>query len=75
MPLTHQHKPEVFDPGHCQDCARDAGLLDHYQHIQRQERAFRDTQSWARQARRYAIYSLSAAGVAILLAAVALLTG
>jgi hypothetical protein len=30
MLIEHQHQPGVFDPGHCQECARQAGLLEHY---------------------------------------------
>ena len=37
MLTEHQHKPGEFDPGHCQDCARETDLLDHYHHVQRQE--------------------------------------
>ena len=40
MLTEHQHKPGEFDPGHCRDCARETDLLDHYHHVQRQERAF-----------------------------------
>jgi hypothetical protein len=72
LPLTHQHKPGMFDPGHCLDCARETGLHDHYWHVQRSEQPLREAHGWARQARRYAIYSLWTAGVAILLATVAL---
>ena len=75
MLIEHQHKPGVFDPGHCRDCARQSELLDHYHHVQRQEQALRDAHRWARQARRHAVWALWGAGVAILLAAVALLMG
>lgn len=30
MLTKHQHKPGEFDPGHCQDCAPETSLLDHY---------------------------------------------
>ncbi len=75
MLLKHQHRPGVFDPGHCLECARDAGLLDHYRYVQREERAFREAHGWAWEARRYALWGLWTAGIASLLAAVALLTG
>ena len=75
MLTEHQHKPGEFDPGHCQDCARETNLLDHYHHVQHQERAFKEAHRWARQARRHAIWALWSAGVGVLLAAIALLTG
>jgi hypothetical protein len=28
MLIEHQHKPGVFDPGHCRDCARQTDMLD-----------------------------------------------
>jgi hypothetical protein len=33
MLTKHQHKPGEFDPGHCQDCAHETSLLDHYWHV------------------------------------------
>ena len=74
MLIEHPHKPGVFDPGHCRDCARQSDLLDHYHHVQRQEQALTQAHRWARQARRHALLALWSAGVAILLAAVALRT-
>jgi hypothetical protein len=74
MLLQHQHKPEEFDPGHCRACARQAGLLDHYDRVQREETRLRQTRAWAYAARRYAIWALGSSGGSILLAAVALLT-
>jgi hypothetical protein len=74
MLIQHQHKPEEFDPGHCRTCARQAGLLDHYDRVQREETRLRQTRAWARTARRYAIWALGSSGGSILLAAVALLT-
>jgi hypothetical protein len=74
MLIQHQHKPEEFDPGHCPICARQAGLLDHYDRVQWEETRLRQTRAWARAARRYAIWALGSSGAAILLAAVALLT-
>jgi hypothetical protein len=75
MLTEHQHKPGEFDPGHCQDCARETDLLDHYHHVQRQEQALKQAHRWARKARRDATWALWAAGIGILLAAIALLTG
>ena len=73
MPVTHQHQPGVFDPGHCRDCARESDLLDHYHRVQREELAVRQARGWARQAHRYAVCALWSSGVGILLAALALL--
>jgi hypothetical protein len=75
MLIKHQHKPGVFDPGHCRDCARETGLLDHHDHVQRQERTLAQAHRWAHQARRHAIWALWSAGVGILLALVGLQTG
>jgi hypothetical protein len=75
MLIEHQHKPGVFDPGHCRDCARETDLLDHYWQVQREEQAFKEAHRWARQARRHAIWVLWSAGVGILLALVGLLAG
>jgi hypothetical protein len=75
MLIEHQHKPGVFDPGHCRGCARETGLLDHYDHVQRQERALTQAYRWARQARRNAIWALGSASVGILLALVGLQAG
>ena len=74
MLIQHQHKPEQFDPGHPRTCARQAGLLDHYDRIQREETRLRQTRALARAARRYAVWALGSSGVGILLAAIALLT-
>ena len=73
--LTHDHRTGVFDPGHCQACARQAGLLDHYWHVQREEDSLRTAESWARQAYRLALCALCSSGAGLLLAAIALLTG
>jgi|Tabmets5t2r1_1033131.scaffolds.fasta_scaffold62070_2 hypothetical protein len=75
MLIEHQHKPGVFDPGHCRGCARETGLLDHYDDVQRQERTLTQASRWARQARRHAIWALGSAGVGILLALVGLQVG
>ena len=76
MMLTeHAHKPGDFDPGRCRDCARETDLLDHYDHVQRQQQALSQAHRWARQARRHAIWAVCSAGVGILVALVALLAG
>ena len=46
-----------------------------HRHVQRQEQAVGEAHRWARQARRGAVYALWSAGLGILLAALALLTG
>jgi hypothetical protein len=74
MLIEHQHTPEEFDPGHCRACAGEAGLLDHYDRVRREEARLRQTGAWASAARRYALGALCASGGGILLAAVALLT-
>jgi hypothetical protein len=65
----------VFDAGHCRACARQAGLLDHYRRVQQEEATLREAHRWARAARRRASVALWSSGAAILLAAVAMLTG
>jgi hypothetical protein len=75
MLVQHQHEPGVFDAGHCRACARRAGLLDHYRRVQQEEATVREAHRWARAARRRASAALWSSGAAILLAAVALLTG
>ena len=42
MLVGHQHKPGVFDAGHCRACPRHAGLLDHYWQVQQQEATLRE---------------------------------
>jgi hypothetical protein len=74
MLIQHQHKPEEFDPGHCPTCARQAGLLDHFDRVQREETRLRQTRAWACAARRDAIWALGSSGARILLATAALLT-
>jgi hypothetical protein len=74
MLVGHQHKPGVFDAGHCWACARQVGLLDHYRRVQREEARLQETREWAHMARRFAIVALGSSGAAILLAALALLT-
>jgi hypothetical protein len=75
MLIEHQHQPGVFDPGHCPNCARETDLLDHYHRVQREEQTVKQAHRWARQARRNATWALGSAGLGILLAAIALLTG
>ncbi len=74
MLTQHHHEPGVFDAGHCWACALQAGLLDHYRRVQREEACLQETRDWACTARRYAILALGSSGAAILLAAAALLT-
>jgi hypothetical protein len=77
MLVGHQHKPGVFDADHCWACARQAGLLDHYRYrrVQQQEATLGEAHGLARAARRHASVALWSSGAAILLAAVAVLTG
>ena len=74
MSIGHLHPPGVFDAGHCRACARQAGLLDHYNRVQAEEARLRRTVVYARAAHRYAVLALGSSGVGILLDAVALLT-
>jgi hypothetical protein len=74
MLMGHQHEPGVFDAGHCRACARQVGLLDHYRRVQ-QEAALRQAHAWSLEASRRASMALWSSGAAILLAAVALLSG
>jgi hypothetical protein len=68
MLVQHQHEPGVFDPDQCRTCARRASLLDHYHRVQHQEVRLR-------QAHRDAHWALWSSAAALLLAAIALLTG
>ncbi len=74
MLTGHDHPPDVFDAGHCRACARQAGLLDHYHHVQREEARLWQASATARAAHRYALWALGSSGVGVLLAVVALLT-
>ena len=74
MLIEHDHPPSLFDPGHCRPCARQAGLLDHYDRVQREEARLWQARAWAA-AGRYAIWALGSSGVGILLALLALLSG
>jgi hypothetical protein len=75
MLIEHEHKPSKFDPGHCRPCAHQAGLMDHYHRVQREEHRLRETRTWADAARRYALWALGSSGVAVLLAVLVLLKG
>ena len=74
MLIDHDHPPGLFDAGHCWACARQAGLLDHYDRVQDQETNLRQAREWAWAAHRYAIWALGSSGIAVLTAAAALLT-
>ena len=75
MLTQHSHEPGLFDAGHCWACARQAGLLDHYRRVQQEEARLQETREWACMARRFAIVAVGSSGAALLLAALALLTG
>jgi hypothetical protein len=75
MLMQHHHEPGVSDAGHCRACARQAGLLDHYRRVQQEEATLRQAHAWALEASRRASMALWSSGAAILLAAVALLSG
>jgi hypothetical protein len=74
MPIQHHHAPGLFDAGHCQACAREADLLDHYDRVQREEARLRQAREWARAAHRHALWALGSSGIGVLLAVLALLT-
>ena len=74
MSIGLLHPPGVFDAGHCRSCAIQAGLLDHYQHVQDEEARLGRTVAYARAAHRYALWALGSSGVGVLLAVLALLT-
>lgn len=74
MSIGHLHPPGVFDAGHCRTCARQAGLLDHYHHVQEEEAHLRQASAYARAAHRYALWALGSSGAGVLLATLALLT-
>jgi hypothetical protein len=65
--IGHDRAVGRFDAGHCQACAVEAGLLDHYERGQREEARLRQALRMAWTARRRAGWAL--------LAVVALLTG
>jgi hypothetical protein len=74
MLTQHHHEPGLFDADHCWACADQAGLLDHYRRVQREEACLHQTQEWAYTARRSAIVALGSSGAALLLTVLALLT-
>jgi hypothetical protein len=74
MLIGHHHAPGLFDAGHCRACARQAGLLDHYDRVQQEETQLRQAREWARAARRHAHWALGSSGIGVLLAILALLT-
>jgi hypothetical protein len=73
--VQHHHQPGVFDAGHCQACARQAGLLEHYRRVQQEEAALRQAHRWALGASRRASVALWSSAAALLLAVVALVRG
>ena len=75
MLIEHNHRPSVFDPGHCRPCAHQAGLLDHYHRVQLEETNLRLAMASANGALRYGIWALVSSGVGLLLALLALMTG
>ena len=75
MLVGHHHDPGAFDADHCRACAPQAGLLDHYRRVQQEEATLGEAHGLARAARRHASVALWSSGAAILLAAIALLTG
>ena len=73
MIAEHEHKAGRFDPDRCRACANDAGLLDHYEHVQLHERALVAAHRVAWQARRWAMVTMCLSGLALVAAVVALL--
>jgi hypothetical protein len=72
---AHDHPAELFDPGHCRSCARHAGLLDHYDRVQREEARLCQNMVWAHRAYRYASWALWASVAAVVLVVANLFTG
>jgi hypothetical protein len=54
---------------------RETGLLDHCRQVQREEQAFTEAHRWTGRAHRHAGWALWSAGIGVLLAAIALVTG
>jgi hypothetical protein len=75
MPIAHDHAVGRFDAGHCQACAVEAGLLDHYDRVQREEARLGQAWRWAWTARRWAVWALAVAAAGVALAVVDLLSG
>jgi hypothetical protein len=74
MLIGHNHPPGLFDAGHCRTCARQTGLLDHYDRVQDEEARLRQAFEWARAAHRHTIWALGSSGLSVLLATLAVLT-
>jgi len=75
MPIAHDHATGRFDAGHCQACAVEAGLLDHYDRVQREGAHLRQALRWASVARRWAVWALVVAAAGIVLAVIDLVGG
>lgn len=75
MPTGHGHATGLFDAGHCQACACEAGPLGHHDRAPREEARLRYARAWTWTARRWAGRALVADGAAAMPALVALLTG
>jgi hypothetical protein len=75
MLIEHDHKPSLFDPGHCRPCAHQAGLLDHCERVRWEEARLWQAGASATAARRYATWALGSSGLGILLALLSLLMG
>ena len=75
MPIGHDHAVGWFDAGHCQACAVEAGLLDHYDRVQREGARLRQALRWASVARRWAVWALVVAAAGVVLAALDLVVG
>jgi hypothetical protein len=75
VPIGHDHAVGWFDAGHCQACAVEAGLLDHYDRVQWEEARLRQALRWASVARRWAVWALAVGAVGVVLAVVDLLSG
>jgi hypothetical protein len=74
--LIEQHHPAgIFDAGRCRACADEAGLLDRYDRVQRQEGPPPGDPGVGRTARRHVLVVLGSLGVAVLPAVAAFLTG
>ena len=75
MPIAHDPATGRFDAGHWQACAVEAGLLDHYDRVQREEARLRQALRWAWTARRWAGWALVVAAAGIVLAVIDLVGG
>jgi hypothetical protein len=67
MLIDHDDPPGLFNAGHCWACARQAGLLDHYDRVQDQETNLRQAREWVGAAHRYAIWAVGSSTIGILL--------